>query len=131
MSYLVDLKWLEENQLSFAALVGRCLCSRHRPLAKESPEKVLATIARCCSQTEDYLPQRLPLLESIFRLVLAKGNQPVSTRSLASELSLRRGESVDEEKVARLLASEPRFYGLRAILEPAEGASPATPPPEG
>lgn len=132
VGYYVDLQWLEENQLSFATLVERCLCSRHQALARKKPEAVLATIARCCSQDEGYLSQRLPLLESIFRLVLAKGNQPVSAEALAAELALRRGESLDGAKVARLLASEPRYYGLRATPEPeaeAEAEAEPSPPP--
>jgi len=61
----------------------------------------------------------LPVLESIFRLFLANGNQPLELEELGKQLSeWRDGDTyrTSEEILSRLLLSD-QYYGLRQISE--------------
>lgn len=53
------------------------------------------------------------MLEAIFRLLLANGNQPTPAEELAQQLSQLRDEHLYPETVEQLLGAEPRFYGVR------------------
>ncbi len=59
----------------------------------------------------------MPVLETIFRLLLAGGNQPTTAEELADRLSQLRGEQLYPETVEQLLGAEPRFYGIRHQAE--------------
>ena len=56
-------------------------------------------------------------METIFRLLLAGGNQPVSSEEIAQQLSQLRGENVYPHTVEQVLSQEPRFYGIRVLVE--------------
>lgn len=103
-------------------MVRGCLCPHHREQADAAaPEELVATISQCCSQGPDYLEPRLPLLEAIFRLLLARGNRPLEAEDIAQELSRSRGLPLYPETVERLLQAEPRFYGVCRIDTEVEG----------
>lgn len=106
---------MEQNGRTLALLAGRSLCPRHQPHPPQDPQKLVHLIQECCSQHPDFLPPKLPLLESIFRLLLSRGNEPLAPEDLAQELSQRRGQKVEEELVTGVLKREPRHYGLRAV----------------
>lgn len=99
-------------------MVQGALCPRHRADSETDPQKLIETIRSCCSQASDFIPPHLPLLASIFRLILAEGNQPVAIEKLAERLSSLRGESLYPQTLSRLLIIEPRFYGLRPEAAP-------------
>lgn len=61
----------------------------------------------------------MPLLELVFRLLLSGGNQSASAEELAQQLSQLRGAPMYPETVDQLLASEPRFYGVRKQVQEA------------
>jgi len=78
---------------------------------------LLITIKDCCSNTPDFITGELPILESIFRLFLANGNQPLDLEELAKQLSERRGGDsyrTSTEILSCLLASD-RYYGLKQV----------------
>jgi hypothetical protein len=77
----------------------------------------LSTLRKCCSKEDKFLKGNLPLLESIFRLILANGNEPIDLDKIAQRLAELRGSSIDNETLRRLLDND-EFYGLRAL--PAE-----------
>ncbi len=94
------------------------LCSQHQAgAAKGTPDKLIGTIQKCCGQGPDFLAPRMPVLETIFRLLLAGGNQPTTAEDLADRLSQLRGEHLYPETVEQLLGAEPRFYGVRHQAE--------------
>jgi hypothetical protein len=64
-----------------------------------------------------FITGQLPILESIFRLFLANGNQPLDLEELGRQLSEWRGGDTyrtSAEILSRLLASD-QYYGLRQI----------------
>ena len=124
LRWFIDLGWYEPNHRSFVTLVQGCLCPECRKRLKVEEGEVpaadlLTTIKDCCSNTPDFITGELPILESIFRLFLANGNQPLDSEELGKQLSERRGGDgyrTSVEILSRLLASD-RYYGVRQVEE--------------
>jgi hypothetical protein len=120
--WFIDLDWLEQNNRSFFALAQGCLCPKCRERLEEgkgeiSAADLMANIKDCCSQTPGFITDRLPILESVFRLFLANGNQPLDLEKLGRQLAERRGgipQRTSVEVLSRLLGNE-RYYGLRQV----------------
>ena len=120
--WFIDLDWLEQNNRSFLALAQGCLCPKclgrlEKSKKQFSPADLLANIRDCCSKTPEFFIDRPPILESVFRLFLANGNQPLGLEELGKQLAERRGgapQRVSPEVLSRLLGNE-RYYGLRRV----------------
>jgi len=113
--WFIDLDWYKQNNRSFCALAQGCLCPKCCERLKEGeiPAAELLTATRdCCSKTPDFITDRLPILESIFRLFLANGNQPLDLEELGKQLSEWRGRVTSPEIFSRLLEND-QYYGLR------------------
>ena len=81
--------------------------------------ELLSTVKDCCSKSPDFITDKLPILDSIFRLFLANGNQPLELEELGGQLSEWRGGdtySTSAEILSRLLKSD-QYYGLRQVLD--------------
>lgn len=118
-SYHVDLRWYEQTYRSLAVLVGRCLCpSCQVRLAGAREEQLLATLQEHCSDLPDYRSPRLPLMEILFRILLAHGNEAVSLKQLQQEAaewtSAADGRDVSPAILRRLLDAD-TFYGIRPL----------------
>ena len=100
------------------ALVQGCLCPECRERLKEgeiSAADLLTTIKDCCSKTPGFITGKLPILETIFRLFLANGNQPLDLEELRKQLSDWCGGETygtSAQVLSRLLDSD-QYYGLR------------------
>ncbi len=120
--WFIDLKWLEKNSRSFSVLAQGALCPKCREQIEEKKEAMaaadlLAHIKECCSLAPEFITERSPVLESVFRLFLANGNQPLALDEMSKQLAERRGGAPHAASVAilsRLLGNE-RFYGLRQV----------------
>ena len=119
--WFIDFDWLEQNNRSFLALAQGCLCPKCcERLAKSKKQlkapALLAHIRDCCSQAPAFATDKLPVLESVFRLFLANGNQPLGLEELGKKLAEQRDASqrVSPEVLSRLLGNE-RYYGLRLV----------------
>lgn len=80
-------------------------------------DQPLAVIRGCCSKQRAYITPETPLLEAVFRVFLANGNQPATIERLREQLgdwiSLRdRPHGYSPELIARMIASD-RRYGIR------------------
>jgi hypothetical protein len=87
-------------------------------LLKEiSADELLTTIKDCCSKTPDFITDKLSILESIFRLFLANGNQSLAVEELGEQLNEWRGGDTyrtSAEVLSHLLRDE-RYYGIRQV----------------
>lgn len=118
--WFIDLNWYSQNKRSLFTLVQECLCPRCRKRLKVDMQEVedvdlLATTRDCCSQKAGFITGELPILESIFRIFLANGNQPLQLDELRQQLGKWRGGDTyrtSVEVLSRLLQSD-RYYGLR------------------
>ncbi len=120
--WFIDLDWYELNSRSFSALARERLCRKCRKRLKVEEREVsaaelLTTIKDCCYKEPGFITGKLPILESIFRLFLANGNQPLDLEELGKQLSERReGGSYrnSPEILSRLLESD-QYYGVRQV----------------
>jgi hypothetical protein len=115
--WFIDLDWYQQSNRSFSTLAQHCLCPRCQERLKEgdiSPADLLTVIKNCCSQTPDFITDNLPILERIFRLFLANGNQPLDLEELGGQLRKWHGGiyPISTEVLSRLLGSD-QYYGLR------------------
>ena len=116
----IDLDWFELNSRSFFTLALGCLCPNCRKQLKEgeiSEESLLETISSCCCNVPDFITLDLPILESIFRVFLANGNQSFNLEELGQQLNERRGVDAyrtSAEVLSRLLKAD-EYYGIREI----------------
>ncbi len=122
--WFIDLEWLEQHGRSFSVQAEGCLCPACREQLEGGKEPMsavdlLAHIRDCCSQTPGFITGKSPISESVFRLFLANGNQPLALAELASQLVERRGDALQRtpvEFLSRLLESD-HYYGLRQVEE--------------
>ena len=120
--WFIDLDWYQQHNRSLLALAQRYLCSRCSERLKGgeiSVADLLSSIKDCCSKTPGFITRKLPVLESIFRLFLANGNQPLSLEELGKQLSeWREGETycTSPDILSRLLGSD-QYYGFRQVKD--------------
>ena len=118
--WFIDLDWYQQSNRSFSALAQDCFCAKcRRELSAKgeeiSDDELIATIKDCCCHKPEFITEKLPILESVFRLFLANGNQPLGLEEMGKQLSERRGVDTyrtSPEIFSRLLKDE-WYYGLR------------------
>ena len=118
--WFIDLDWYQQRNRSFPLIAESYLCPKCREQLKAdesaiSATDLLSTIKDCCSKTPDFIIYKQPILDSVFRLFLTNGNQPLDVEELDKQLSEWRGGDTSRtspEILSRLLKSN-RYYGLR------------------
>ncbi len=117
-SYFIDMNWYQEQERSFTLLATSRLCpsSLKRKIPK-SETALLNTLRQCCSKWEGFVTPSMPLLEMIFRLLLANGNEPLALEQIQEELQQRLSDTsgprdLSIPKLKRII-EEDRYYGLR------------------
>jgi hypothetical protein len=118
LRYFIDLDWYQEQERSFATLASSRLCPTSRKKEKTKSEAaLLRTIRQCCSKRDGFITPNMPLLEMIFRLLLANGNQPLDLGQMQEQLQKWLGDSSNARdlsvpKLKRILSND-KYYGLR------------------
>lgn len=129
-SYAINLDWYEQNQRSFVALVKSRMCKAcQKKLGEElearAPADYIATIKDCCSKGEGFITPKSPIMETIFRIFLANGNQSLSLKELSQQLIHWWGDSaisrVPSLQTLRRLLDNDQYYGLCRVLEEGKG----------
>ena len=145
--FFIDINWYEQNGRSFKAMAQGRFCpacqakvgavSQERiPVVDKKTNRVvyevqdvpygdqpMAVIRNDCSKQRNYITPDTPVVEAIFRVFLATGNQPATVERLREQLgdwiSLRdRPHGYAPELIERLIRTD-RRYGLREF-EPAQ-----------
>jgi hypothetical protein len=112
--------WFQLNQRSATVLVKDYLCpacAKRLNDKKTELKELLATIQSCCSHTPDFLNDKLPVMESAFRLFLSNGNRPLTLKEITSELAkVRYGDiyRASPEILLRILRND-CFYGIQEV----------------
>ena len=116
--YFIDLDWYQQQERSFATLAESRLCPTSRKKEKTKSEAaLLRTIRQCCSKRDGFITPNMPLLEMIFRLLLANGNQPLELEQMQEQLQKWLGDTSNARdlsvpKLKRILSND-QYYGLR------------------
>jgi hypothetical protein len=140
--YFVDPQWYDERGLVFSSVAQARLCyscasklgtevEERYPVIDPKTKRVtfefrrvpyaanpLPIIRDCCSRARDYITNETPLLEAVFRVFLANGNQPMTVSTVREHLltylpemaALRSDYPV--ELLERLIRGD-RSYGLK------------------
>jgi len=120
--WFIDFTWYQQNNRSPLTLIKHCLCHKcQEQFGAGEPEvsitDIIANIKDCCCQDSNFITGRLPILEGVFRLILANGNQPLDLEEIGSRLRERLGGDTyrtSPELLSRLLEND-RHYGLRQV----------------
>ena len=120
--WAIDPDWFEANSRSLLALVKSSLCSKCRKRLDSggkwgSLDDLMTAVRGCCSSEPGYINGELPIMESVFRLFLANGNQALDIIELGRQLSERRGVDTyrtSVEILSRLLKYD-EYYGIRPV----------------
>ena len=85
-------------------------------------DDLFVIISDCCSKAEGFFAPDLPIMEIIFRILLANANQPLALEEIKERLDegLATGEraiTISLETLKRLLDND-RYYGLRRFPAP-------------
>jgi hypothetical protein len=118
LRYFIDLEWYQRQERSLAILATSRLCPTSRKKEKTKSEAVLLRVIRqCCSKRDGFITPNMPLLEMVFRLFLANGNQPLNLEQIQEQLQKWLGDSSNARdlsipKLKRILEND-RYYGLR------------------
>jgi hypothetical protein len=143
--FFIDQQWYEQQGRSFRAMAqGRfCLACQAR-LGEKTEERVptvdkktnkvvyevreigygeqpMAVIRSHCSKERNYITPETPVIEAVYRVYLANGNQPVPLERVREQLgdwiSLReRPHNYSVELLERLIRND-RRYGLREYAQ--------------
>lgn len=145
--YFVDPQWYDERGLVFNVVAQARLCSscstklgsfveERYPVIDPKTKRVtfeyrrvpyaanpLPIIRDCCSRARDYITPDTPLMEAIFRVFLANGNQPMTVSTVREHLltylpemaALRSDYPV--QLLERLIRAD-LSYGMRQHLLP-------------
>ena len=122
LRWAIDPDWLDTHNRSLIALVRSSLCTKCRKRL-DSEKKwgslgvLMKAVRECCSNEPDYINGALPIMESVFRLFLANGNQALDLIELGRQLSERRGVDTyrtSVEILSRLLKYD-EYYGIRPV----------------
>lgn len=116
----IDFDWYKQHNRSLATLVEGCLCPKCREQFKGgslTDSELLANIKECCCQAPGFISGELTILENVFRLFLANGNEPLDLAEMSLQLSQRLGDYTYRTSpgvLARLLKNV-RYYGVRQL----------------
>ncbi len=145
--YFIDERWYTDHNKSFRTVAQTRLCPACRKkLGTEVQERVptidargrvvyelrsvpfasnpLTEIRRHCSKEAGYITAETPILEALFRVFLANGNQPIDLDDIREQLASyvpasERPHGYPPELLQRLLESD-NAYGLRRFeMQPA------------
>jgi len=119
-SWYIDLDWFQQNDRSFSLLAQNALCPKCRKKLKAEereipPDELITAIKGCCHKSNEFIYRELPILESVFRFLLANGNKPTELEELSRKLSERlEGDTYRTSPgiLSRILKND-RFYGFR------------------
>jgi hypothetical protein len=123
--YHIDFDWWKNHDSNWHIFLISCLCAEHQKLFQENPEfqiidrvdPVTAEVQQVdgiqsvlmdhCVKEPGYLNQNSTLVDSIFRVFLSNGNQPLSPKILSDKI----GKPPD--LILRTLSGATVFKGIR------------------
>jgi len=120
--WAIDIQWYEQNNRSFIDLAQRGLCPKcveklSKKKKKATQSEVLTTLKDCCGKSSDYITGKMPILESVFHILLANGNKPMDIEDIGHQLSERRGGDTyagSPQMLTRLLNND-HWYGFKQV----------------
>ncbi len=139
--FFIDLKWYDDSGRSFKVMAhGRFCLQCQEKIGTETQERVptfnpqtgrvvyetrsvpygsspMPVIRNCCSKARGYITPETPVLEVVFRVFLANGNQPADAIAIREQISewmhlSARPHGFDADYLEKVLLGD-NYYGLR------------------
>lgn len=127
--FYIDFSWWEKQNKDIRILMRELLCPECNKALSETPDTqmldlidpetaevtkvdaVWEAIRACCSLKPDYITADTPLVESIFRVLVANGNKPLSILELHERI-----DKQPPETILRLLTKGQIYKGIKPML---------------
>jgi hypothetical protein len=127
--YHIDFSWWEREEREFRVYLTSHLCAEHQAAfadmeatdvvdvidpetaeirAEDGVQHVLRTH---CSQQPDFITPHTSLVDAVFRVFIANGNQPLSPEELADRI----GRTGQANTILRTLSGARVYKGLRPV----------------
>lgn len=139
--FFIDLKWYDDHDRSFKSMAQARFCKQCQgKIGTETQERVptfnpqtgrvvyemrsipygsnpIGVIRNCCSKGRGYITSDTPILEAVFRVFLANGNQPADAEAIREQISewvplASRPHNYEPEYIEKALLGD-NYYGLR------------------
>lgn len=139
--YFIDIQWYNDTNRSFDFMARQRICDECRDrFGEEVEERVarideetgrvvfdtksvpygsnpLTVIRDCCAKQRNYITAQTPILEAVFRVLLANGNQPMDLEAIRQQLTEwvrleTKPHAYAPELLEQLIAAD-TYYGLR------------------
>ena len=125
----IDYTWWERQGRELRVYLHSHLCPEHREIFEGQSlteeidwvdpktaevtrvDGLQHTLRTHCSQQPDYITQHTALVDAVFRVFLANGNQPLTPLELAAQIGRPAGV------ILRTLSGPPVYKGIRPYLE--------------
>jgi hypothetical protein len=126
----IDTNWWEEHGRDIRIYMRDLLCEECRPTLGSMPVDQLIdavdpdtgevrqvdalwdTVQSCCAQKADYLNDDAPIVDAIFRALVANGNKPMTIRELHALVGRR-----PPETLLRTLTAGEIYLGIKPYRE--------------
>ena len=120
--YHIELGWYPEHDRSFMVLARTRLCPECQeklPMNESGEVAVQEAIRDCCSKKPGFTSPKLPVLETMFRILLANGNEPMTVGEIRQRMREIRVDNFDpgSDVLTRLLDHD-SYYGLSQLPLP-------------
>jgi hypothetical protein len=124
----IDFSWWAKQNKDIRVFMRELLCPESLAAANAAPDTQMVdmvnpetaevtqvdglweAIRSCCSQKPDYITQETPILDSIFRVFLANGNQPLSMLELHERLDKK-----PPDVILRILTRGQVYMGIKPV----------------
>ena len=124
----IDFSWWAKQNKDIRVFMRELLCPESLEAANAAPDRQMVdmvdpetaevtqvdvlweAIRACCSLKPDYLPPETPILDSIFRVFLANGNQPLSILELHERLDKK-----PPDVILRILTRGQVYMGIKPV----------------
>jgi hypothetical protein len=124
----IDFSWWEKQNKDIRVFMRELLCPESQEAAATAPDKQMVdmvdpetaevtqvdalweAIRACCSLKPGYIAEDTPILDSIFRVFIANGNQPLSISELHEHLDKK-----PADVILRLLTRGQVYMGIKPV----------------
>jgi hypothetical protein len=127
----IDFAWWERESHTFRGYLMNHLCAEHQAaFSKNAPivlldrvdvetgevrqiDSLQYTLGAHCAKQPEFLTPHIPLVDAVFRVFIANGNQPLSPEELAEKIQ----RPHQAQTILRTLAGQNVYRGLRPVYE--------------
>ena len=130
MPFHIDFDWWEQTDNDWHVFLRSLLCPEHQQALADIPEgtridwvdpqtaevqqvdAIQHALMTHCARQPDFVDPHTAVVEAVFRLFLANGNQPMSASDLSKQLNR------PAETILRTLTGPRVYRGIRPVVAP-------------